>query len=298
MTDDRAALVDVILGYPGDDTPRLVFADWCRDHDDPGYQLGGRFLWAGVEASRHRESAVITDPQYYLAMEEMELTAPAVVPRLLASLGLDPDPAAFRWACRCDEITAHYGRGRWAYFTRGMLSGLKLPLAEWEGSAAEVLRRCPLERVEVTDVPGLRFEVAAADGWGLTGVLSVPNRGLLLPPGTLLPRTEWRVVRPPAGTRRAELVAALGEVIPDLVDRLRHAAGDRWPSRPLPNNGRVYPPVLLGVDLAAPGGDRTVFHLHSHGDAVTGARVAAELRRVREQGLYGPGDGPFLDGEG
>lgn len=32
---DRDALVAAVLANPAEDTPRLVYADWLDDHDEP-----------------------------------------------------------------------------------------------------------------------------------------------------------------------------------------------------------------------------------------------------------------------
>src|SRR5262245_14016045 len=32
---DRAALIGAVLDHPADDTPRLVFADWLEENDQP-----------------------------------------------------------------------------------------------------------------------------------------------------------------------------------------------------------------------------------------------------------------------
>jgi uncharacterized protein (TIGR02996 family) len=42
---DRADLLAAVCDRPDDDTPRLVFADWCDDHGDPDY---ARFIRAQV----------------------------------------------------------------------------------------------------------------------------------------------------------------------------------------------------------------------------------------------------------
>jgi uncharacterized protein (TIGR02996 family) len=46
---DRDALYPAILANPDDDTPRLVYADWCEDHGDPDY---ARFIRTQVELAR------------------------------------------------------------------------------------------------------------------------------------------------------------------------------------------------------------------------------------------------------
>ena len=46
---DRAALVSAILNSPADDTPRLVFADWLDEHDEPER---AEFVRCQIEAAK------------------------------------------------------------------------------------------------------------------------------------------------------------------------------------------------------------------------------------------------------
>ncbi len=67
--DDRAALLAAVCERPDDDTPRLVFADWCDDHGDSEY---ARFIRTQVGLARipewdrlwvrtrHRDPALVT----------------------------------------------------------------------------------------------------------------------------------------------------------------------------------------------------------------------------------------------
>src|SRR6186997_3194682 len=52
MTDDEA-FVRRIVASPGDDLPRLVYADWLDERDD----AGGAYLRAEAEWARAREPA-------------------------------------------------------------------------------------------------------------------------------------------------------------------------------------------------------------------------------------------------
>ncbi|HEX4610535.1 MAG TPA: TIGR02996 domain-containing protein [Urbifossiella sp.] len=46
---DRDALLAAVCDRPDEDTPRLVFADWCDDHGDPDY---ARFIRAQLDLAR------------------------------------------------------------------------------------------------------------------------------------------------------------------------------------------------------------------------------------------------------
>jgi uncharacterized protein (TIGR02996 family) len=54
---DRETLPATILADPSDDTARLVL----RESEDPDERARGRFLWAGVTASRYRRQDVVED---------------------------------------------------------------------------------------------------------------------------------------------------------------------------------------------------------------------------------------------
>jgi uncharacterized protein (TIGR02996 family) len=70
---DRAALLAAVCERSDDDTPRLVFADWCDDHGDADY---ARFIRAQIELARvpewdrrwvrtwHRERGLVTGLTY------------------------------------------------------------------------------------------------------------------------------------------------------------------------------------------------------------------------------------------
>lgn len=81
--DDRAALLAAVCERPDDDTPRLVYADWCDDHGDAEY---ARFIRAQVELARvpewdplrvrawHRERGLVTGSPFRTQYHMPQLT--------------------------------------------------------------------------------------------------------------------------------------------------------------------------------------------------------------------------------
>lgn len=71
---DRDALVAACVAAPGDDTPRLVFADWLDDHNEPAraelirvmcrrVRLGGG---AAGAATRRAQKILGADPEWFM----------------------------------------------------------------------------------------------------------------------------------------------------------------------------------------------------------------------------------------
>jgi len=129
-----------------------------------------------------------------------------------------------------------------ALFARGLLAELTVTLGGWYAVASGVLARWPVERVRISDVPGLTFALATREGtWILTGTLTLPRRRRSLArgpiPSALAPAVvlvdeggEWAADQLFAG--RSELVGWVAAAAARLVADLSAAAGDRWPSPP------------------------------------------------------------------
>jgi uncharacterized protein (TIGR02996 family) len=236
---DRAALFTNVLERPSDDTARLVLADWLQEN---GEESLGRFLRAGVVASRFSGEEFIDSPDYYAALEELSAVARSGEPaRWVAALGLGPDPLTNRdwsWDCAGDRVTVRVGNSA-GVFARGLLSELEVTLGEWYEVAQKALATWPLERVRASDVPGLTFLIEKVGiGWRLTGRVRLPRRnvpltGLSLPSaiaaGVVLSesRAEWSADQ--FFVTRAALVAGIAAESAAIVDDLKDAAGDRWP---------------------------------------------------------------------
>jgi uncharacterized protein (TIGR02996 family) len=236
---DRDALFAAVLDRPADDTARLVLADWLEEN---GEGDRGRFLRAGVVASRFRSEGFIEDPAYYAALAEVAAVTKGGSPaRWVAALDITPGPHIARdwsWDSACDRVTVRVGESA-GVFARGLLSELELPLDRWYAVAPDALRRWPLGRVRAIDVPGLGFEVEQLEGgWRLTGRVRLPRRnvpltGHVIPaayaPGAMLAESgaEWAADQ--LFPDRAALAEGASRESAAIVSDLKEAAGDRWP---------------------------------------------------------------------
>lgn len=242
---DRAALFAAILENPADDTARLVLADWLEENGEGAL---GRFLRAGVVASRFRGEEFIDSPDYYAALAELAAVATSGDPaRWLAALGLGPAAPAggWSWDGAGDRVTVRVG-GAAGVFARGLLAELEVPLAGWYAAAGRALALWPVERVRVGDVPGLTFEVGREGvGWRLTGRVRLPRRNVPLTGFSLPSAIAAGAVLAESGAEwaadqlfpdRAALVAGIARESSAVADDLKEAAGDRWPR---PRRGRT-----------------------------------------------------------
>jgi uncharacterized protein (TIGR02996 family) len=246
---DRDSLLTAVLETPADDTARLVLADFLEENGEDEF---GRFLRAGVTASRFRDDPVIDDPAYYDALHELSDVASAGQPaQWVSALGLGPSPLSildWGWDNTADKVAVRLGAVI-ADFERGMLAGLTLTLGEWYDVAGGALTSWPLERATIRDVLGLSFRVSsptpARPGWVLTGVLKCPPRRVRLTgesavdqslspvPFLVEPADELKVED--GFLTRGELVTGVAAASVRVVDELREMAGDRWPSPPRRN---------------------------------------------------------------
>jgi hypothetical protein len=126
-------------------------------------------------------------------------------------------------------------------FTRGLLSELALRLEGWPDIAAQALAVWPLERVVITDIPGLTFWIDAPNldnpQWKLTAAFTVQHRrprrrGILArlndllggeEPPAPMPVGRWTAER--SYPDRAALARSSREAWPVLFDEIRTAAG-------------------------------------------------------------------------
>ncbi|VTT98982.1 unnamed protein product [Gemmataceae bacterium] len=244
---DPAVLWAACLADPTDDTARLVLADLLRESDDPDQQARGRFLWAGVTAARwSRDSDVIDDPLYYSAQRELAAVATAGHPaHWLGFLGVGPDPLTrtdWVWDATHDRVTVRIGDTTGTY-ARGMLAEVAVTLEQWLVMARPALAGWPVERVTVTDAPGLTFGVERIGReWRLEARLKLGGRRVPMSGASVLPfgmsvspvladgPAEWWVEE--RFGDRATLVEGVVAASRVLVADLRQIAGDRWPSPP------------------------------------------------------------------
>jgi uncharacterized protein (TIGR02996 family) len=241
---ETTTLLDTVLANPADDTARLVLADLLRESDEAKERARGQFLWAGVTAARYRNDDLIEDRLFYTAHQEIEAVTTAGYPvRWLAELGIGSQPPSgdWVWDCTHDRVTVRVGVAS-SVFTRGMLSGLSIELAEWYKVAPGVLAAAPLESIAIVDVPGLTFAIDKRHSeWRLTARLKAPPQripfmGGPIPtsysPSPFLMETaaDWGVEE--LYPTRAALIAGVTATSVSLVRDLHETAGDRWPGPP------------------------------------------------------------------
>jgi uncharacterized protein (TIGR02996 family) len=264
MSTDRAALFAACLNEPADDTARLVYADFLREQDDPVTQAIGRFVWAGVTLAGFRGHEPVGDGMFFDAQRELNAVAPTVLAAQLGHLlgwkwehtgwdqGIEhPDRvtggvippatgAPRRVLSQMRRTRANAGPG--VLYERGMLTAVRLPLAEWLGHASGLLAAAPLQRVDVLDVPGLSLHVIGPDnGWVLAGELQLPptveqlrRRGLIGPTAPTPQPLPGPMPKAMAqGKSRSHLTEAARRFSIGICRSLWAAAGDEWPGPPL-----------------------------------------------------------------
>lgn len=187
---DRDALLAACLDDPADDTARLVLADWLDEHGE------------------HERAAVIRH-QVTSRGGSISWTADVMTP---GERGFSRLPAVGPVSLEC-------------VFRRGFVAVVRAHLDDWLAHAADVLAAHPVERVEITDVPGLVFTVGRLGAaWMLRGMLTVPAYG----PAGSASAYSWHAEHPTrsalAGHAAADVAAIVGE--------LRDLAGERWPGPP------------------------------------------------------------------
>jgi uncharacterized protein (TIGR02996 family) len=243
---DRESLLAACLDQPADDTARLVYADYLREQGNTATQAIGRFIWAGVTLATFRGNEPVGDGMFFDAQKELNTVATQVMgaqlkpiigcdwgwdqtdsarPDLLTATVLPkymPQPDSIRRSRR--RVGGQYPG---ATYERGMLTGLRLTLKNWHLLAGNILTTCPLEFVEVLNVPGLTLRISLdGDKWKLTGELKLPATRAGQYPEPALTLTEiWSI------GARDRFVHYVVTATTDVIELLRLEAGDRWPER-------------------------------------------------------------------
>jgi uncharacterized protein (TIGR02996 family) len=167
--DDRGALFANVLNAPGDDTARVVLADWLEENDEDAL---GRFLRAGVLAAQFQTCDQL-DPAYYELLRTIARVTTAGAPALwLSALGIGPSPLGpgdWVWDNAGDRVTVRIGAVL-GVFTRGLLTELEVTLGEWYARPAPALEAGPIEQVRASDVPACHSRSSASTGAGASRV--------------------------------------------------------------------------------------------------------------------------------
>jgi uncharacterized protein (TIGR02996 family) len=237
MTGDRATFLRAIVAAPGDDLPRLVYADWLDERGDPRAE----FVRVQVAVERTPPTAelsrVISDGQWELLRGREGVRAELAAPGqrtlyytgpnpVYADLrarerelvrehrrtwlrgdcplkGFDPyesadDPAACGWS-------GHRGSAIGVRYRRGFIDAVTCTAFDWRRNHAAILAGAPVAQVRLDDGPfGFRFVAPAKVGGPWRCVLAART-------------TDGdRDVRGRAWPSRADMVAGLSEWVMTL----------------------------------------------------------------------------------
>jgi uncharacterized protein (TIGR02996 family) len=160
LATDEAAFLAAILAAPDDDAPRLVYADWLRDH---GQEERAEFIQVQCELARtsdHIETGDwcngdverIRNPKWdtlYKRQEELWY---------LPAKGFHPPLSGEEWEYSVGEpYTGQPGQKPLAFVRRGFIHSITCPAADWINHADKILATQPVREVRLTTplLPGM-----------------------------------------------------------------------------------------------------------------------------------------------
>lgn len=143
MSRDRDAILKAILDSPGDDLPRLAFADWCEENGDPDR---GEFIRVQLELARW------TDDDGWMPMGLNRESLRAREKQLFRESGpkwWDDLPGRYRSTEDHARIVA---MGGLAYkVRRGFVDSVECPMASWLLDGVAIATRHPVRSVSIKD---------------------------------------------------------------------------------------------------------------------------------------------------
>jgi len=160
MSEDERAFLRAICAEPGDDTPRLVFADWLQEHDRPER---AEFIRVQVELARTECPHLCTPERCVCERHGLRRRE-----RELLGHGHGWDPRA-NWAKWAGFVPADDRAG--VKYARGFIWQTTLSAADWLTHADALTAAHPVERVTLTDDPDELFRgrpflrKKTGDGW-------------------------------------------------------------------------------------------------------------------------------------
>jgi uncharacterized protein (TIGR02996 family) len=210
---DRATLLAAVLGFPDDDTRRVVYADWLEEHGEPE-----RAELIRVQCEKARTDSWGPPGRRYVEL----------LIRGRQLLGISGEPGEWSQQPRPEWAVPAAARSAWPpdvggwTFDRGFVSKLRPPLSVWRQHAGALLAELPVERVDAADAPGLSFFVERLEAgvWELTGELR------RLPRGQMAPRVEDTPPGPVVFSSRDALVEGAAAAVERIVRRLRELTGN------------------------------------------------------------------------
>ncbi|VTR93228.1 leucine-rich repeat-containing protein typical subtype : Repeat-companion domain protein OS=Isosphaera pallida (strain ATCC 43644 / DSM 9630 / IS1B) GN=Isop_0392 PE=4 SV=1 [Gemmata massiliana] len=206
---DEPALLATILAHPDEDTPRLMFADWLQEHNQPlraefvrvQVQLADllrRMARAGLRPTPRARTA--TECKRYPELFALLARQALIWPTYGEWFPFGPLPQDHA-AATCENIFnklcvyAAVNHLPWVSLTqRGFLKAVQCPAASWLAHADAILARHPVERVRLTDVPGALGQIRL--GWRNGHKCQLGFRGrkmhvLALPPSAPGSESTW-----------------------------------------------------------------------------------------------------------
>lgn len=152
MSDEKRALLAAIAAHPDEDTPRLAFADWCDEHNEPDR---ANFIRLQFEAEKHHENAPARVDLEDQAMSVLEANHPQ---------WLADEPG---WT-RCVQVTTGTRRiGSLYGIRKGFPEWLRLKLEECLTNPAELFATTPVRDLWIDEIP---------DGGQALATLALPGR--------------------------------------------------------------------------------------------------------------------------
>lgn len=153
MTDGNALLA-AILAYPDEDTPRLMYADWLQENDQPDR---AEFIRVQIELARMGVAPwtgdiAALDQQVRLLIERED----AIFYNLENHLGATP-PNWNVYRALPEKTTERSAFGDYPrpslFFDRGFAHSVLAPVTDWLTHGNAILREHPVRRVRLTTWP-------------------------------------------------------------------------------------------------------------------------------------------------
>jgi uncharacterized protein (TIGR02996 family) len=278
VTHEEAILQDV-LEHPSDDTPRLVYADWLEENDQPER---AEFIRLQVELARRPEEDPGVPALRYRAEE------------LLAGPGRGWDPGVRRLLLRYE-------------YRRGFLEVARVRARTFLRQGAELFRATPVREVALEDAEGLLAALAASpvlawvEGLSLSGRELAPKEARALAQSPHLKRlTRLELLRaeydPQDNRQGPALAEALAESpwLAQLEALALPSSGLGAPGARALAQTR-YPPRLTSLDLSGNSiGAEGLRALAGAGvlDSLSTLRLAGNA--LRDEGARALAEGPAL----
>ena len=136
MTDDEFAFLDAVAANPGDDLPRLVYADWLEEHDRAAR---AEFIRVQIDVANLRRGSRAAMDRHVDVFKRQQELLDDLLPELLG-------PLAGLWSKLPPE------------FERGFLARVELDWGTFRHFAAELVKLVPAPAVAVVNASYAHFD--------------------------------------------------------------------------------------------------------------------------------------------